>query len=154
MSTTPETPPSFPRAEVVDDPPLLAPEPPITPETRAFWDATLDGRLLFRRCRACGEAIWYPRPICPFCHSDDTVWEQASGRGSIYSFSVVRRGAGRWASESPYVLAYVELDEGPRVMTNIVEAAIEDLAIGREVQVVFHRAGEAAALPRFRLVPS
>ena len=150
MSTTPPA-PSFPPAEVVDNPSLVAPEPPITPETRAFWDATLEGRLLMRRCRACGEPIWYPRPICPFCHSDDTVWEQVSGRGTIYSFSVVRRGAGRFASESPYVLAYVELDEGPRVMTNIVDSALDDLTIGHPVQVVFHRAGEGAALPRFRL---
>lgn len=137
-------------SEVIENPPLLAPMPPITPETREFWAATLEGRLLIRRCRSCGEAIWYPRPLCPFCHSTDTVWEQASGRGRVYSFSVVRRGAGPWAGESPYILAYVELEEGPRVMTNIVEVEPEALQIGQAVEVVFHRAGEAAALPRYR----
>jgi uncharacterized OB-fold protein len=139
-------------SEVIENPPLLAPPPPITPETREFWEATLAGRLLIRRCRACGEPIWYPRPLCPFCHSTDTVWEQASGRGRVYSFSVVRRGAGQWAGESPYILAYVELDEGPRVMTNIVEVEPEALQIGQAVEVVFHRAGESAALPRYRPV--
>jgi uncharacterized protein len=139
-------------SEVVEDPPLLAPAPPVTPDTREFWDATLEGRLLIRRCRACGEAIWYPRPICPFCHSTDTVWEEASGRGRIYTFTVVRRGAGRWAAESPFVLAYVELEEGPRMMTNIVDCELGEVEIGREVEVVFHRTAEAAALPRFRLV--
>lgn len=140
-------------SEVVGRPPLLAPPPPVNPDTREFWEATLEGRLLFRRCRACGEAIWYPRPICPFCHSTDTVWEQACGRGRIYSFTVVRRGAGPWAAESPFVLAYVELEEGPRMMTNIVDCDFAALEIGGEVEVVFHKTPEAAALPRFRLAP-
>jgi uncharacterized OB-fold protein len=128
---------------------LPAPSPEISPELAEFWAATTQGRLLLPRCRACGEAFWYPRPACPFCHAADTAWEQASGRGRIYTYTIVRRGAGAYA-DAPYVLAYVELDEGPRMMTNIVDCAFDDLEIGLPVEVVFHRAGDGAALPRFR----
>jgi len=128
---------------------LPAPAPEISPELSEFWAATTEGRLLLRRCQACGEAIWYPRPICPLCHSTDTAWEQASGRGRIYTYTVVRRGAGPY-KDAPYVLAYVELDEGPRMMTNIVDCDFGALEIGLAVEVVFHPAGEGAALPRFR----
>lgn len=133
-------------------PTLPTPKPVPNPDTEEFWAATGDGRLLLRRCNACGEAIWYPRPICPFCHSADTAWEAASGRGVIYTFSVVRRARGDWAGVTPYVLAYVELDEGPRLMTNIVDCDVEAIEIGDPVEVVFHDTGEGSALPRFRPV--
>jgi uncharacterized protein len=136
-------------AEIVETPELAAPVPEVAPELREFWAATAEGRLLLRRCTACGEAIWYPRPICPFCHSTATVWEQASGAGTIYTFSVVRRGAGPYAG-APYVLAYVELSEGPRMMTNIVDCPVDDVRIGQPVELVFHRTEEGMALPRFR----
>ena len=137
-------------SEVVADPALAAPVPTITTDTEEFWKATLEGRLLLRRCESCGESIWYPRPVCPFCHSTTTSWQEASGRGSIYSFSVVRRSGGEFASAVPYVLAYVELEEGPRMMTNIVDSVIEDLVIGQPVELVFHKTSGEAALPRFR----
>ncbi|HVB06788.1 MAG TPA: Zn-ribbon domain-containing OB-fold protein [Acidimicrobiales bacterium] len=137
-------------AEVVTTPSLPAPTPSITSDTAQFWAATTTGQLLLRRCRACGEAIWYPRPICPFCHSDDTVWEQASGRGRIYSYTVIRRAGPPFAAATPYVLAYVELVEGPRMMTNIVDCDPEGLAVDQEVELVFHMTEGAAALPRFR----
>jgi uncharacterized OB-fold protein len=128
---------------------MPAPSPEISPELAEFWAATTQGRLLLRRCLACRAAIWYPRPACPFCHSADTAWEQASGRGIIYTYTVVRRGAGAY-KDAPYVLAYVELDEGPRMMTNIVDCDFGALEIGLPVEVVFHLAGAGAALPRFR----
>jgi hypothetical protein len=137
------------RAEVVEAPALPAPAPEVSPELAEFWAATSDGRLLLRRCTACGEPIWYPRPVCPFCHSTETVWEQASGRGHVYTYSVVRRGMGVYA-DAPYVLAYVQLDEGPRVMTNIVACDVDSVRIGQPVEVVFHRTAEGTALPRFR----
>jgi hypothetical protein len=137
-------------SEVVEDPTLPAPTPGVTSDTEEFWSATAEGRLLLRRCNSCGEAIWYPRPICPFCHSDDTEWQESSGRGSIYSFTVVRRSSGEFAVAVPYVLAYVELDEGPRMMTNIVDAELDELFVGQAVELVFHRSSSGAALPRFR----
>lgn len=137
-------------SEVLEKSSLPVPVPDRNPDTERFWEATLDGQLLIRRCRTCGDAIWYPRPICPFCHSTDTVWETGSGRGSIYSFSVVRRAGGQWRESTPYVLAYVELEEGPRIMTNIVDCDVDSVEIDDAVEVVFFDTGEGSALPRFR----
>jgi uncharacterized protein len=131
-------------------PPLPAPHPAVNPETRPFWDATARGQLLLRRCRSCTTVNWYPRTLCPACGSFDTEWIEASGRGTIYTFAVTRRGAGAYRDATPYVLAYVELAEGPRVMTNIVDCDIDALQIGDPVEVTFHDTGQGAALPRFR----
>lgn len=114
---------------------LRAPE--ATPETQPFWDAAREGRLLIKRCGSCGEAHYPPRGPCPFCHAPETAWEEASGTGRIYSFSIMRVGPG-----APYAIAYVELDEGPRMLTNIVAAEGESappasLAIGDEVCLTF-----------------
>ena len=129
---------------------LPAPTPPINADTAGFWQATTEGRLLFTRCGACSEPTWYPREFCPHCGTLDVAWEEASGRGHVNSFTVVRRGGlGPYAGPTPYVLAYVELDEGVRMMTNIVDVDEADLRIGLPVAVVFHATDGAAALPRF-----
>ncbi len=118
-----------------------APEP--NPETKPYWLAAQRGVLLVRRCRGCGEAHHYPRTICPFCMSDDTEWQTASGRGVIYSFSVMRQ-----ASE-PYVIAYVTLAEGPTMLSNIVDADLGEIAIGRAVMVVFRPSEGGPPIPVF-----
>jgi len=130
--------------------PLPAPAPPVNPETKPFWDATLQARLLVKQCQDCQSLIWYPRAICPECSSLRTSWLRVSGRGRIYSYTVNHRGQGPYQGCGPYVLAYVELDEGPRMMTNIVETDDRELAVGMPVEVVFHDTGEGSALPRFR----
>ncbi|MFC9359869.1 Zn-ribbon domain-containing OB-fold protein [Rhodococcus sp. NPDC057014] len=134
-------------------PQLPAPTPMINPETQYYWDAAKSGRFVLKRCRACGVVVWYPRAICPDCWSTDTEWFEASGRGSVYTFTIVRRGAGPYAECGPYVVAYVELAEGPRVMTNIVgDDVLSRIEIGSAVEVVFHPTNDAVtALPRFRL---
>jgi uncharacterized protein len=129
---------------------LPAPSPAVNPETAEFWAATAEGRLLLRRCQDCGTVIWYPRTICPQCASLATEWFESSGRGRIYSYTVNHRGEGAYRDASPFVLAYVELDEGPRMMTNIVGAEAAELTVGLPVQVVFHDTGDGAALPRFQ----
>ena len=131
-------------------PPLPAPAPPVNPETKEFWDATAQGRLLLKRCLDCGGVIWYPRAFCPDCASPRTGWFEASGRGRLYSYPVNYPREGAYADAVPYVLAYVELDEGPRIMTNITGTDPAGLTIGMPVQVVFHDTGEGSALPRFR----
>lgn len=119
-------------------------------DTARFWAATAEGRLVLQRCRDCDTVIWWPRAICPTCSSFDLADFDASGRGTIYSHSIVHRSQGRtWNAVTPYVVAYVELEEGPRVMTNIVDADLDTLAIGDPVDVVFHDTGEGNALPRF-----
>jgi len=135
-----------------DAEPLPAPAPAVNPETENFWAATAAGRLLLKRCLDCGSVIWYPRVICPDCSSLHTEWFEASGRGRVYSYTVNHRGEGAYTGRAPFVLAYVELDEGPRMLTNIVGAADAELAVEAPVEVVFHDTGEGSALPRFRLV--
>jgi uncharacterized OB-fold protein len=132
---------------------LPAPAPIVLPEDKQFWDATAEGRLLLPRCEECQTVIWFPRPFCPACSSLKISWFEASGRGSIYSFTVNRRGQAdlsAYREAGTYVLAYVELEEGPRMMTNIVDCDPDTVKIGQKVQVVFHDTGAGTALPRFR----
>lgn len=128
---------------------LPARAPQVSPETQAFWDATARGALLLKRCDACATVIWYPRELCPACGHTATTWFEASGRGTVYSFTVTRRG-GPFNAEGPYVLAYVELEEGPRVLTNVVGCDPDEVAIGLAVTVTFDDTGEGSALYRFR----
>jgi uncharacterized protein len=132
---------------------LPTPSPTVEPETQRFWDATAQGTLLLPRCLSCSTFIWYPRAFCPACGSQSVEWVEASGRGTIYSYTINRRGYGdhpEYRGQGTFVLAYVELDEGPRVMTNIVDCDPDSVAIGQLVEVVFHDTGQGAALPRFR----
>jgi len=130
--------------------PLPAKPPPVDAETQPFWDATKEGRLCLPRCRKCDFVIFYPRSRCPRCRSHETDWTDLSGLGEIYSCTVVRRAPGRWKEHVPYVVAYVQLAEGPRLVTNIVGCDPEDVTIGMPVRVRFEPAGdEGYALPRF-----
>jgi len=128
---------------------LPAPAPDRSPETAAFWEATADDRLLVRGCADCGAAFHPPRAICPECHSDETEWIEAGGRGTVYTYSVMRQNHGPFGEAVPYVLAYVELAEGPRLLTNVVGVDGDDVEIGQEVEVVFDETDGDAKLPRF-----
>jgi len=132
--------------------PLPVPAPDTNPETEAFWKATGEGRLLLPVCDACSTVIWYPRTLCPACRSQSVSWTEASGEGTIYSFTIVHRSMGPWREAAPYVIAYVELAEGPRVMTNIVGCEPEAVFVGQPVRVVFCDTGEGSALYRFEPV--
>ena len=88
---------------------IQAPVPNL--ETKAFWDATAEGKLMVGKCEACGKLHYYPRAICPFCFGDKTELQQVSGNGTIYTYRVMRR------APIPYAIAYVTLAEGPTMMT-------------------------------------
>ena len=133
---------------------LPTPVPQINPDTKVFWEATGRGEFLLQRCTNCQTVIWYPRAICPECSATTLEWFPGSGKGEIYSWTKTHKGLGQYAKAGPYILAYVELEEGPRVMTNIVEYADDDLVVGKAVELVFHPTGESTALPRFRPVKS
>lgn len=122
--------------------PRLAPQPARTPESETFWDAARNGVLLLGHCQACGETHYYPRSLCPFCFGDDIEPREASGKGRVYSFSVMRR------VEVPYIIAYVTLDEGPTMMTNIVNCEADAVAIDQAVKLLFcpTEGGEALAI--------
>jgi uncharacterized protein len=118
-------------------------------ETQEFWDATARGELLLRKCDDCSSIIWYPRAFCPACSSQNTSWITSSGRGTIYAFSITRKGAGAWAENGPYVIAYIELEEGPRVLSNVVGCSVDRVSIGMPVSVVFDDTGEGMSIYRF-----
>jgi uncharacterized OB-fold protein len=120
---------------------IPAPEP--SPDTKPFWDAAARGTLLLKKCRACSELHYYPRPLCPHCGSDATEWQAVAGTGVIYSYSVMRR------AEVPYAIAYVTLDEGPTMMTNLVQCDVDRLRIGQRVRLVFTPTDGGAPVPTF-----
>jgi uncharacterized OB-fold protein len=130
--------------------PLPAPAPYVADEARPFWDATAEGRLLLQRCPSCGTHVYYPRFVCPRCHAHELEWVEASGKGTVYSATLTTRGILDYKDCGPYVLALVELEEGPKMMTIIVDTDGTEVAIGQSVEVVFHDTGQGSALPRFR----
>ena len=119
--------------------------PDINPETKVFWDATIEGRLLLKMCADCERSHYYPRTICPLCGSTNTHWVEANGKGSIYTFSTMRRGP-----FAPYALAYVTLDEGPAILTNIVDCEFDELKIGQRVEVKFAANEGGTSYPMFK----
>ena len=116
--------------------------PAVNPENRPYFDAAAQGRLLVKRCAACGKLHFYPRAICPHCFSDRTEWQEAAGTGTIYSYSVMRHGVA-------YAIAYVTLDEGVTMLTNIVDCDLDALRIGQKVRVVFKPAEGGTMVPMF-----
>ena len=122
-----------------------------TPETRPSWEACSQGRLLLQRCTGCGAHQFYQRLMCTRCDGDALEWVQAGGRGTIRSFTVVRRPVSKaYAAQTPYVVALIELAEGPTMMSNVVECAPEAVAIGQPVEVAFEQWSEEISVPVFR----
>jgi uncharacterized protein len=119
------------------------PAPETNVEHQAYWDAAAQGQLLVKHCAACGLNHFYPRAICPHCFSDETGWRESRGLGTVYSFSVMRRVA------QPYAIAYVTLDEGVTVMSNIVDCDFDTLVIGQRVKVAFLPSDGTVVIPVF-----
>ncbi|MGW7544505.1 Zn-ribbon domain-containing OB-fold protein [Streptomyces sp. NPDC054770] len=118
--------------------------------TRPYWEAAAAGRLLLRRCGSCGRAHHYPREFCPHCWSEDVTWERATGRATLYTWSVVHRNdLPPFGDRVPYVPAVVDLAEGPRMMTELVTADPEALRPGLELEVAFREGA-----PVFRPAPA
>ena len=121
-----------------------------TPETAHFWDGTRSGELRLQRCQACGKAYFPPRPFCPRCASRDIEVFRASGRGRLHSYVIHHRPAQGFTP--PYAIAVVELEEGPRLMTNITDCpqTPEALLLDMPVEVAFARLDDEITLPLFR----
>lgn len=120
------------------------PAPAVNPENQPYWDAAAQGRLLYKRCKDCDRPHFYPRSLCPYCFSERTEWTESAGSGSVYTYSVQRRGA-----PAAYAVAYVTLDEGFTMLTNLVDCDFDALAIGQRVRLVFKPAEDGAAVPMF-----
>ncbi len=117
--------------------------PEVSAETRPYWEAAAEGRLLVKRCADCQRLHHYPRTLCPFCLSERTEWQPVSGRAAIYTYSVMRR------APVPYAIAYVRLDEGVAMMTNLVDCDFDALRIGQAVRVVFVDSDGGPPVPMF-----
>jgi len=107
-------------------------DPPIQPYTLPYWKAASAGRLVLNRCRPCDRAFFYPRAHCPFCGGDQTEWIESSGRGKVYSYTIVRRGL-----PQPQATAYVTLEEGPTLLTAIEREDLDAIRIGDAVRAKF-----------------
>jgi uncharacterized OB-fold protein len=124
------------------------PEPNET--TRPFWEGARARQLRLQRCRDCHKYIFYPRLVCPFCLSDNLDWVTASGKGKVYSYTVVRRAMHpAFREDVPYVLAIVELEEGPRLTTNIVGVVPEEVRVDMPVQAAYDDVTPDLTLLRF-----
>lgn len=129
------------------------PVPVVAPWARPFWDAAREGRLILQHCEDCDRVIHYPRMACPHCSSKNLDWKSASGRGTIYSFTVVESNApSAFAGDVPYVVAVIRLDEGVQMLSNIVECDHDELVCDLQVEVVFEHLNDDFTLPKFRPV--
>ena len=124
--------------------------PQPTPESQPFWDGAALGELRIQRCNAC-ERFWFPPSNrCQHCWSDDVEWRTVSGRAELYTFTVYRRAyAPALKEQLPYVVGIVELEEGPRLVTNVVGCDPDDVRVGMPLQVIFRDIGEGFALHGF-----
>jgi len=120
-------------------------------DTKPFWDALNEGRLVIQQCAACGMLRHYPRPVCPACYSMEVQWHQVSGRGVIHSWTVAHHPFHPgFKAELPYVLATVDLEEGVRMVAQLRDVALDAVTVGLPVQVDFERATPELTLPVFR----
>lgn len=127
------------------------PRPVVQPWAQPFWDATRRHELLLQHCNACDRAIHYPRVACPHCGGDDLDWRRASGRGTLYSFTVVESNApSAFIADMPYVVAVVRLEEGVQMLSNVVQCDLGELHCDLPVEVVFEKLDDEFTLPRFR----
>ncbi|MFJ4291857.1 Zn-ribbon domain-containing OB-fold protein [Cupriavidus sp. NPDC089707] len=127
------------------------PVPVPQPVTRPFWEGTAAGELRLQQCGGCQELVFYPRAHCPACGSEDLNWTRASGRATLHSYVISHMAMPGWQGETPYVIAIVQLQEGPRMMSNLVGVPADPtrLTLDMPLEVVFEPRGEMA-LPQFR----
>ncbi len=122
-----------------------------TPESAPFWQGCQDHKLLLQYCTACDTHQFYPRTICATCMSDQLEWREASGRGTVESYTIVTRAVSdAYAADVPYVIALITLAEGPRMMSNVIGCDVESVKCGLAVEVVFERWSAEITMPKFR----
>jgi uncharacterized OB-fold protein len=133
------------------DTPYPKPLPVVTAENRPFWEGCKQGKLLLQYCDACRWYQFYPRLYCMKCGSLKTRWVEASGRGVVYSYTIIRQNKSPgFRDDVPYNVALIRLEEGPRMMSNVIDSAPGDLRVDLPVTVVFDPVSDEISLPRFR----
>ena len=131
------------------------PQPISNADSQAYWSAARERRLVIRRCMTCNAYHFMPRHLCPTCWSDQLEWVDSKGTGTVHSFTIIRRAsAAAFSSLVPYVLVLIDLDEGPRMMTNLLGDDSLSVAIGDPVKVAFEDRGDGSLIPQFcRSIP-
>jgi uncharacterized protein len=119
-------------------------DPAMNPGDEQYFEGAAAGKLMLKKCNTCGDVHHYPRALCPFCFSDKVEWVEAKGTGEIYTYSVTRRGG-----PVPYCIAYVKLDEGVSMMTNIVDCDLDTIKVGQKVKVAFKKSEGGSSIPMF-----
>ena len=134
---------------MADARPLPIPDP----VTRPFWDSLKARAIQLQRCSGCARFIYYPRNVCPSCLGGDLVWTPISGRGVVHAFTIPHRHPNpAFGSTVPYVVALVELEEGPRMLSNLMEVdpTPEAVTVGMSVEIVYEDVSDDVTLPKFR----
>ena len=126
--------------------------PQPTPESQPYWDGLKEHKLLLPHCTACDRFHFYPRPFCPNpdCFSWEIDWREASGKGRVYTYVISHLPIPPMQEKTPYVIAVIELDEGPRMMSNLIIDDAYDCAVEMPVEIVFDDVTDAVTLPKFR----
>jgi uncharacterized OB-fold protein len=131
------------------------PLPAVTSLTKPFWDSCSKHQLRMQFCTSCNEWIWYPKALCPSCGKRDSIeWRQLSGKGKVYSFTIIRQVIGNspaFNKDIPFVVGLIELDEGPRIYSNVTGMKPEEISIDDPVVVYFDDVGLGMALPKFKV---
>lgn len=132
-------------------PPPPKPVPIVNTWAQPFWDAARNERLIIQRCRSCERHVFYPRIACPYCASEALDWVEASGKGTIYSFTVVESNApSSFRADMPYVVAVIRLEEGVQMLSNVVGCDPYDVRCEQPVEVTFEKLNDDFTLPKFR----
>jgi len=128
------------------------PVPDVNPCAQPFWDATRQEKLTLQKCEECGAVIFYPRLVCPDCHSDKLGWVDASGKGEIYSYTVVHNNSPSFfMDDMPYIVAIIKLEEGVQMLSNVVGCDPDQVKCDMPVEVVFEKLNDEFTLPKFKL---
>jgi len=123
-------------------------EPPVTPTSQPFWDATRERSFLLQWCRECGQAIFFPREVCPRCLGSRLEWRPSAGTGAVYTFTVEYNPQNPNLTP-PYTIALIDLDEGVRMMSNVVGCPPEEVRVGMRVKVTWETLSDGRNLPQF-----
>jgi hypothetical protein len=127
------------------------PVPIVNPWAKPFWDAAREEKLLVQKCQDCDKHIFYPRIACPHCFSDKVEWVEASGKGTVYSYTVVTNNApSAFIQDMPFVIAIVKLEEGVQMLSNIINCNPDDVECDMPVEVTFEKIDDEFTLPKFR----
>ncbi len=131
----------------------VKPLPTPNPDTKPYWNGCKNHELLIPRCLDCGDLFFPPQATCPACYSADLEWTKASGKGTVYSLSVVHQNKSPgFRDEGPYVLAYVTLDEGVQMLSNVIGSDPYHVKIGMPVEVTFEDATNEISIPKFKVI--